>query len=572
MPSASAYRKPGKSSFAAQLRALGDVAPADFDVEDAERLGGRGGGSQDGLGNGSDDDADVDDDVVDDNGREHYVAVGRSRLRDQQGRREDRPAGAAYKGQRTSRADLYDADDFSVSDDDGEEDDDDLEDGLDDLLDGNSEDEDDLEEDDDDESKLSGSDQELGSEDDQDDAASSVSSGSDANQAAEARRLMAEDRAALVRDVAARASADVEKGRAAKRQMEVFEGLLDTRIKLQKALQAANLFIPLAKAADDDDTTEETDAQADEHDTTAAAAVSSAEKSCLELIDSLLTLRDGMLARDAPAVDGAAARPRKRKYSELNTEDVTLDALWEEVSTSRPRLSSWRDAVLQKWSARVSASTSAVGAAAGPNKKFKALGRLDDPTFGVVAQLADAKSDRAKLIRRTQIPRYRPAADAAATEQELAPETYDDGDFYGELLRELIDSRTLDSVGDDGGDGMANDVVAGGARTAAMRNAQHTEQRRRQLAARGGVAVDTRASKGRKLRHHVHEKLQNFVAPDPTALKWHDAQIDELFGSLLGQSVRMAEEDDAESQAVDHERNGDVDAPVVAGEDFRLFG
>jgi protein AATF/BFR2 len=47
--------------------------------------------------------------------------------------------------------------------------------------------------------------------------------------------------------------------------------------------------------------------------------------------------------------------------------------------------------------------------------------------------------------------------------------------------------------------------------------------------------VDTKASKGRKLRYEVHEKMQNFMVPVPLAAgAWHETQIDELFGSLLG--------------------------------------
>lgn len=47
--------------------------------------------------------------------------------------------------------------------------------------------------------------------------------------------------------------------------------------------------------------------------------------------------------------------------------------------------------------------------------------------------------------------------------------------------------------------------------------------------------VDTKASKGRKLRYHVHEKLQNFMVPIPAQRgAWHEEQIDELFASLLG--------------------------------------
>ena len=38
--------------------------------------------------------------------------------------------------------------------------------------------------------------------------------------------------------------------------------------------------------------------------------------------------------------------------------------------------------------------------------------------------------------------------------------------------------------------------------------------------------VDTRASKGRKLRYHVHEKLQNFMTPDDGVLEWSEPQVE----------------------------------------------
>lgn len=44
-------------------------------------------------------------------------------------------------------------------------------------------------------------------------------------------------------------------------------------------------------------------------------------------------------------------------------------------------------------------------------------------------------------------------------------------------------------------------------------------------------AVDRRASKGRKLRYHVHEKLVNFMAPVELAAPQYAAQ---LFSNLFG--------------------------------------
>lgn len=92
--------------------------------------------------------------------------------------------------------------------------------------------------------------------------------------------------------------------------------------------------------------------------------------------------------------------------------------------------------------------------------------------------------------------------------------------------------------------------------------------------------VDTKASKGRKLRyvfhrdrfllitdHAVrsykpHEKLQNFMVPVPVRGAWHEEQIDELFASLFGKGFE-----------------GDEPIPTTKGlkesgelQNFRLFG
>jgi len=51
--------------------------------------------------------------------------------------------------------------------------------------------------------------------------------------------------------------------------------------------------------------------------------------------------------------------------------------------------------------------------------------------------------------------------------------------------------------------------------------------------------VETKASKGRKLRYEIHEKLQNFMVPVPVRGAWHDEQIDELFASFMGKRASL---------------------------------
>ena len=81
------------------------------------------------------------------------------------------------------------------------------------------------------------------------------------------------------------------------------------------------------------------------------------------------------------------------------------------------------------------------------------------------------------------------------------PETFDDAEFYQTLLREFLEAR---------------DEAGGGALAAGPK------QRR---------TVDRRASKGRKLRYHVHEKLINFVAPVELAAPQFAAGV---FANLFG--------------------------------------
>jgi protein AATF/BFR2 len=129
-------------------------------------------------------------------------------------------------------------------------------------------------------------------------------------------------------------------------------------------------------------------------------------------------------------------------------------------------------------------------------------------------------------------------------------EVFDDTDFYQQLLRDVIDSKS-------GGAGQVDWMVG---------------QRKR----RSKSNVDTKASKGRKLRfgflflsvdiasrdyrYQVHEKIQNFMVPIPLAAgAWHEAQIDELFASLLGKGFEM----------------GDVPAGELTAErerGFKIFG
>jgi len=112
----------------------------------------------------------------------------------------------------------------------------------------------------------------------------------------------------------------------------------------------------------------------------------------------------------------------------------------------------------------------------------------------------------------------------------MSSEIYDDSDFYELLLRSFVDQRRTNS-----------DVfnAAQAAQAAAALKASQSAVKMRRNQDGQFVKVDTKASKGRKLRYTVHEKLQDFMAPvaEKRLGWWEERQVRELFGSLLGQRM-----------------------------------
>jgi len=93
------------------------------------------------------------------------------------------------------------------------------------------------------------------------------------------------------------------------------------------------------------------------------------------------------------------------------------------------------------------------------------------------------------------------------------PEIFDDDDFYHQLLRELIERKTSN----------VNDPV----------QLSHHWLELQKLRSKLKRKVDTKASKGRKIRYDVHSKLVNFMASQDNCTM-SAAAVKELFSSLFG--------------------------------------
>lgn len=73
--------------------------------------------------------------------------------------------------------------------------------------------------------------------------------------------------------------------------------------------------------------------------------------------------------------------------------------------------------------------------------------------------------------------------------------------------------------------------------------------------------MDVRASKGRRIRYEVMDKVQNFMPPVPRT-RWADDQISRFFTSLAGS-------DGAPEEAV---ANGEPEPEAPVADGFRVFG
>ena len=435
-------------------------------------------------------------------GREHYVDVGKSKLRKQ----ETKPLGKQYAGKGVSRADLEgsdsddpfakgfdDEDSEADSEDDSEDGDEeaDFSEGLNALIDGEGgsggdEDEEmdsedaDMDGEEDEEEDSEGEEAQEDSEDDDE-------SGDDDKSGAAAVRDLMKDAKSLTSTLAAGAQSDVAKGEAIKTQRKTFDTLLNTRIRLQKALISTNSLA----------------AEQHKEATAPDASVSAAETAALTLLNNLTDLRISL---------EESRTGEKRKRTTFDTKTSSAD-IWSSIRSTEKSSLPHRKAVLERWSNKTKATTVT-------NNKA----RLNASAQQTITEVLDSQLSSSHLVARTQTPRSCAPLQSAQKNAQPDAAIYDDADFYGLMLKELLEQRSADV----NANGTSEFVVQ-----APWQVAREAKTKK---------VVDTKASKGRRLRYTVQEKLQNFMAPEERG-EWGERQRDELFGSLFGKRLRLGEED-----------------------------
>ncbi|KAF3691327.1 Protein AATF Apoptosis-antagonizing transcription factor Rb-binding protein Che-1 [Channa argus] len=327
---------------------------------------------------------------------------------------------------------------------------------------------------------------------------------------------------------------EVEKGKAVKSQLALWDQLLEGRIKIQKALATANQLpqpqtLPEFKRSGG---VEFAGAMKDTH-----KALKALQRSLLELHDQLLYQspdtriialgNTGAQSDDEEMVSDAEGPTRVEVVPKRKLEMAEYpDFMAKRFAAFQPYCTT----TLQKWHDKTRLTM---------GKSSKGFGAFER---NILTQVEQVLMDKERLVRRTQTRRseYRIlgkketsafTSDLVANDGEeavdhlksnthlkdLDEDIFDDDDFYHQLLRELIERKT--SAADP------NDQVSMGRQWLAIQKLRSKIKKK----------VDTKASKGRKVRFHIHSKLVNFMAPiDHSSIG--DEARNELYRGLFGQN------------------------------------
>ncbi|CCU74232.1 traub transcription factor family protein [Blumeria hordei DH14] len=313
------------------------------------------------------------------------------------------------------------------------------------------------------------------------------------SQRSELLKIMGDDQNAVLSTITQAVKADVDKGMAVKLQRKLFDSLLNLRIMLQKALVATNSLAVVEK---------------DSKTHISSEPYQAAEEAAIKLWNSLNGMRHELFQTSSTAQTG-----QKRKLTVSSS--MPSSSIWEKMQETEVASINYRQETLEKWSSKVRLSM-----ALPLSQKLNATASQQSITSLLQDQLANSEH----LVRKTKIPRSCAPIQRDSKISE-DPNIYDDANFYQILLKDLVDRRRADQLsGHDGFESVRN-----------LPGASIKDVKTKKV-------VDTKASKGRKLRYTVHEKIQNFMAPEDRS-SWEPSAVDRLFNTLLGQQATLQEDE-----------------------------
>ena len=261
------------------------------------------------------------------------------------------------------------------------------------------------------------------------------------------------------------------KGLAVVSQLATWDKLLEQRILMQKMLTKVNTFPQDLEEFMEPDDTEHKD------------LVWQASKSLMKLAQKSVQLKNCL---ESKGVD---------EYEVVGTGMEEMEKWLEDTAKAAEKE---RRENIVRWSDRT--------------QKVGAMGSMNTPALEQIDQIMN---NVPRLVKRTRVRRV----DCSMLGGKKAKEgeevnMFDDSDFYHHLLRELIEKKTA----------ATSDSAEVGRQWLQIQKLRSKLKKK----------VDTRASKGRKVRYDIHTKLVNFMAPVNQPDQMTDSAQNELFSSLFG--------------------------------------
>ncbi|CAK9233434.1 unnamed protein product [Sphagnum troendelagicum] len=293
----------------------------------------------------------------------------------------------------------------------------------------------------------------------------------------------------MVKNLKGQGLEDHEKGEAVSHQKMLWDRALEVRIALQKMVQGANQM-PGAQVK----------VVLCEADQEIEKAYQMLTKSAISAIDCLLDLNKVIFL---PSSSLTWTGKRERGTQELveveqGKPSSVTESVWNCIDSVHASIVPYRNNSVDRWQRKTQLST---GAAA-------VKGKLRAFNQSISQQVASVMRDPHKLIEQMRL--QQSSVHVLGQADDGNPETFDDSDFYQQLLREFLESS--DTLGLEG---------------MGLHSMKKLHNKKRKT-------VDRRASKGRKIRYTVHDPLVNFMAPELMVLP---PMATKLFANLFGQQA-----------------------------------
>jgi len=300
-------------------------------------------------------------------------------------------------------------------------------------------------------------------------------------------------------------------------QKKLWADLLEMRMRMQPLLELGNRLPEVGVYSLFHDHSDEN-----------LEAFESAVDTVSVLVRECIQLRDSLSQRHPDVRVLKQTRKRKRP----DGDGMSVEDLWDEIETGHENFRPYRNAVISRWNKKVQ-----LQAGMALHKKFKVVNQ------GILSQIDSVLVDQGRLKKRTRIRRMKGSLVGQAlvdsrsnsrskrqhsgdssdskgasqaedstlglNEPDLNAEIFDDTDFFKVVRQEYLEST------------MSTDDLLAASRAFALQSRQTKKKKK----------IDTRATKGRRLRYVVMPKIQNFMAPE--YLPAPTIEVDVLFSSLF---------------------------------------